>query len=355
MFEIDWGKYKYSPPTMKPNKMLIPVNNFSFSEEGIREFNNLYQYCVDMENKGIFKKRFILTKSQGISIAHGNIRGAMWLITVKKAMAELLIRDTMSRYYRFVIGYGKDKEQTMWGRKAFQIYKQALLDNNVDLETLAITPEEGEKVKETIPSPKIDLLVAPERTYYNVHHMDLNSAFNAGMMKEFPVLEPTIRQLYNMRKVNKAYKDVLNMTQGVLQSELLQYRFSHISKAGYVFTNNQIELMTQKLKENGRRIISYNTDGIWYQGEVYEDSTFGTDIGQWKTDKKNCKIRFKSKGAYEYVDEDGCYTPVVRGELSIEKVRPKDTWTWEDNMLFQGEVVTYKFVEGTGFIRYAIN
>lgn len=357
---IDWSKYKSSNPTMKPNKMLIPVNNISFSKEGVEEFNKLYQYCLEKERNGEFHKRFILTKSQGISIAQGNIRGAMWLITVKKSMTELLIRNLDARYYRFIIGYKKedvDKKNGMWGRKAFQLYKEELLADNVDLETLALdSAEEGLEVKKTIPSPKIDLLVAPERTYYNAHHMDLNSAFNAGMMKQFPQLETSVRRMYSKRKIDKRYKDVLNMTQGVLQSELLQYRFSHISKAGYVFTNEQIELMSEKLRNNGYRILSYNTDGIWYQGEKpYEDETFGKDIGQWKNDYINCKIRYKSKGAYEFVDGDGNYKPVVRGEMSVEKTKPRETWTWEDNMLFKSELVTYNFVEGLGFYRNVID
>ena len=354
---INWAGYKSSKPTMKPNKMLIPVNNMSFSEEGVEEFNKIYQYCLEKEKNGEFHKRFIVTKSQGISIAQGNIRGAMWLITVKKSFAEILIRNLDARYYRFIIGYNKDKltKDGMWGRKAFQIYSQELLLDKVNIEDLAISPEEGKKVKETIPSPHIDLMVAPMRTYHNAHHMDLNSAFNAGMMKQFPQLETSVRRMYSKRKVNKAYKDVLNMTQGTFQSELLNFRFSHISKAGYVYTNEQVELMSQKLKDAGYRVLSYNTDGIWYQGEKpYEDETFGTDIGQWKNDYINCKIRYKSKGAYEFVDGDGNYKPVVRGEMSIEKTKPRDTWTWEDNMLFKSELVTYTFMEGIGFIRNVI-
>ena len=354
--KINWANYKSSNPTMKPNKMLIPVNNFDFSEEGIAEFNKIYQYCLEKEASGEFHKRFVTTKSRGISIAQGNIRGAMWQITVTKTIAEILIRNLDARYYRFIIGYNKtETKDNMWGRKAFQIYRQELLLDNVDIEDLAISPEEGEAIKETIPSPHIELMVAPERTYYNVHHMDLNSAFNAGMMKKFPQLETSIRRMYNKRKIDTKYKNVLNMTQGVLQSELLQFRFSHISKAGYVFTNQQIELMSEKLKNAGYRILSYNTDGIWYQGDKpYEDETFGTDIGQWKNDYVNCKIRYKSKGAYEFVDGNGNYKPVVRGEMSIEKSKPRNTWTWEDNLLFKSEVVVYVFVEGVGFKRNVI-
>lgn len=349
---IEWNKYRSSDPTMKPNKMLIPVNNFGFDEDGINAFNEIYQYCLKKEEEGIFKT-FKETKSSGISIKHLNIRGCMWLLNITTSIAEIIIRNTDARYYRFIIGYKKDKtdKKSMWGRKAFSIYKDELYKDGFDIEDLAISSEEGQEIKKTIPCPKIDLLVAPERTYYNVHHIDLNSAFNAGMMLKYPQLEKTVRRMYSMRKTKEEYKNVLNMTQGVMQSSLTQYRYSHISKAGYEFTNNQIEIMSNKLISSGRRILSYNTDGIWYQGELYEDDTFGTDIGQWKTDYKNCKIRYKSKGAYEFVDENGIYKPVVRGECSIERIRPRETWTWDENILLNTDIVTYSFIKGRGFIK----
>ena len=323
---IDWSIYKSSPPTMKPNKMLIPVNNIGFNDEGVAEFNEIYQYCLEQANAGLFRT-FITTKSQGISIARGNIRGAMWLITVKKTFIEILIRNFDARYYRFIIGYGKEKKNNLAGRQAFQIYKEELLKDNVNLDDLAIT--NGEEVKQTIPAPRIELNVAPERTYYNAHHIDLNSAYNAGMMEKFPVLEKSVRRMYNLRKQNTEYKNVLNMTQGFMQSQLVGYKFSHISKAGYEYTLRRLAELTEKLEASGRRILSYNTDGIWYQGEEYHDDGEGTDIGQWKNDHTDCKIRYKSKGCYEYV-ENGIYTPVFRGESSYEKVKPRTDWEWGD-------------------------
>ena len=343
---IDWSKYKSSPPTMKPNKMLIPVNNIGFTDEGVIEFNEIYKFCLQQEQAGLFRT-FVVTKSQGISIARGNIRGAMWLLTVKKTFIEILIRNLDARYYRFIIGYGKEKKQGLSGRQAFQIYKEELLKDKVDLNDLAI--ENGEEVKQTIPAPRIELEVAPERTYHNAHHIDLNSAYNAGMMEKFPVLETSVRRMYSFRKLNTDYKDVLNMTQGFMQSQLCGYKFSHISKAGYDYTLRRLDELTDKLTSSGRRILSYNTDGIWYQGEIYHDEGEGLDIGQWKNDHKNCKIRYKSKGCYEFI-EDGKYTPVFRGESSYEKIKPRSEWIWGD--IFQGEVINYTFIEGTGVVKH---
>lgn len=340
---IDFEKYAFANPTMKPNKMLIPITNFGFNEEGIKEFNEIYQYCIENARKGDMH-HFVITKSGGISVKIGNIRGAMWSITVKTSFIEILLRNFGGKYYRFIIGYKKDKKEGLSGRQAFWKYSEMLEKHGINLEDLAI--EDGKEVKKTIPSPKIDLVVAPERTYVKAHHIDLNSAYNAGMMEAFPVLEPAIREMYNKRKENKDYKQVLNMTQGFMQSELCGYKYAHISKAGYVYTLRRLKELTEKLIAKGCRVLSYNTDGIWYQSdELYHDSDEGTDIGQWKHDHTFCRIRYKSKGAYEFI-ENGKYTPVFRGESSYEKLVPKEQWVWGD--IFKGDLVNYKFIDGVG-------
>ena len=342
---IDFTKYKSSRPTMKPNKMLIPVNNFSFNDKDVEEFNEIYNYCLQNAREGKMRN-FVITKSGGISIAIGNIRGAMWMLTVKKTFIEIIIRNFDAYYYRFIIGHQKDKTEVS-GRQAWWKYKETVETHGVNLEELAI--DNGFEVKQTIPSPRIELKVAEGRTYYNAHHLDINSAYNAGMMKAFPELEPAIREMYNKRKLNPEYKQVLNMTQGFMQSQMVGYKYAHISKAGYVYTLNKLDELTMKLLASGRRILSYNTDGIWYQGDVYHDSEEGTDIGQWKNDQINCKIRFKSKGCYEYETADGTYKPVFRGESAYEKIVPKEQWQWGD--IFKGDVVEYYFKEGKGVLK----
>ena len=49
---INWAKYEYAEPTRKVNKLLIPVNNINFSDEGIAEFNEIYQYFYNLEKEG---------------------------------------------------------------------------------------------------------------------------------------------------------------------------------------------------------------------------------------------------------------------------------------------------------------
>lgn len=346
--DFDWESCKSSPPTKNPNKLLIPVNNLSFRDEDVAKFNKIYTDCIKREQEGFFpRKTNCFTQSQGISIRRDVLRGAFYAVTVKTSFIEIFIRNFNGRYYRFIIGYEKDKvkEKGMWGRKAFTIYKSELKKDGVLLENLSI--ENGFEVKQTIPKQKLDLFATPGRTYYNAHHCDLNSSYNAGMIESFPVLAKTVRRMYAMRKQHPIFKDVLNMTQGFMQSEMVGYRYSHISKSGYVFTDRKLEELSEKLKNNGYRVLGYNADGIWYQGEhPYEDETFGPDLGQWKTDHKYCKLRYKSKGCYEFENEEEGYHPVFRGESSYEKTVPRCNWVWGD--IFKGEAVEFSFNEKCG-------
>lgn len=345
-YTIDWSKYEHAYCGFNPNFLKnIPTTRKNFIPEDVEDFNKILQYCLALEKEGIMT-RFVTTPSGGVSVKRENLRGPRFEIYVEKAHAELRLKNLDGSFYRFYIGYFK-KEQKFSGHRAFQIYLQEVNKTGVNLEDLAIT--NGKEVKDTIPSPHIDLVDAIEdRTYTGVHHIDINSAFNAGMMKAFPVLEPAIRNMYNQRKEpgKEYYKAVLNMTQGFMQSKYQYYKWAHISKAGYVFTNKYIEDLIAALQASGRRVLATNTDGIWYQGELYTDSNEGTDIGQWKHDHVNCTARWKSKGAYEFIENDKYY-PVLRGMSTFEIQVPRELWSWGD--IYKGKVFEWTYEEGFGF------
>lgn len=347
---IDWTKYLSAPPTMKPNKKDIPVNMFTTDPESMEEWNEIYRYCFQLESEGKLH-RFVMTPSTGISIKRGNIRGAMWTLQENKShtMSMIILRHPENaRYYKFKFGYTKDKSQTGAGYHAYQTYVHELKKDGVDLTDLALTgtKEENELVKKTIPKAKIECRVCPRVPLNNCHHIDLNSAFQAGMSEAYPILRPTVERLFALRKTNPVYKDILNMTQGFFQSEMVSYKYSHISKAGYEWTNNKLQELTLKLTSSGRRIVGYNTDGIWYQGDIYHDEGEGTQLGQWKNDHQNCKLRYKSPGCYEFI-ENGKYYPVFRGTMSYELEKPRELWEWGD--IFKGEEIKYQFITGYGW------
>lgn len=344
---MNFENYLSAAPTRNPNAKLIPVNNFRYIEEDISKFNEIYQYCLNQ-----IREEFVLTPSGGISTEVQNWRGVRWILRQTSTVTEIWLKDFDGRYYRFQIGYRKTGKKVLCGHQAFKIYLGELKKDGIDLKDYYI--ENGLDVKLTIPSPRIEFFGIPGRTYYNVHHLDINSSYNAGMMEAFPFLEKTVRRLYEKRKDNnEKYKDVLNMTQGVMQSSLCAYRLSHISKAGYEYTNRKLEEYSKGIENAGGRIIAYNVDGIWYQkDEPYHDEFEGSDIGQWKTDHKNCKIRFKSPGCYEFVEENR-YTPVVRGSSTLDRFKPREDWEWGD--IFNGVIINFYWVDGYGFMQMEDN
>lgn len=344
-YSISWQNFESGEPTRKPNMLHIPVNRLNMCQQDLEIFNTVYQYCLALEEQGLIQ-RFVTTKSGGVSVKLENIRGARFQVYPTKAGCELRIRNLDAHYYRFIVGH-KKKEQKFSGLRAFSIYKRTLLEFGVDLQDLAIT--NGKEVKETIPSPIIKLDRAiQDRTYEHVHHLDINSAYNAGMIKAFPELEIPVKYMYGLRKKQPDFKLVLNATQGTMQSKFVGYRWAHISKAGYQFTNNMIMDLANRLVESGRRVLAYNTDGIWYQGQVFHDKDEGQQIGQWKNDHIDCQARWKSAGTYEYI-ENQIYHPVQRGMSTYDKVKPRDEWVWGD--IYKGTDIEYVFEEGKGFVK----
>lgn len=344
---------KHVTSSLDLNKIKIPITNLGFNSKGLEIFNAIYLYCIENEKKGEFKK-FVPTRSGGISITRENLLGPRYLLTITNSLIELLLKDEDYEVYRIIIGYNKDSlgKKAITGRKAFICYKNELKKDGVDLEDLAIP--NGKEVKMTIPSPRIELCMNPDVVYYNAHHIDINSAYNAGMSEAFPVLRKSVERMYEKRKENPNFKAVLNMTQGFMQSKLVDYRFSHISKAGYEYTLKKLDEISKALISNGYDIIAYNTDGIWYRSysntEPYHGEGEGTKLGEWKNDHTYCKLRFKSKGSYEYI-ENGQYHPVVRGTTTYERIKPRTEWEWGD--IYKGEIINYFFIEEKGLIEYA--
>lgn len=255
-------------------------------------------------------------------------------------------------YCRFFISNRdkkKDKERgfVMNGRRAFSILKSKFQEYNVDIDEYS--SETGILIKCDIKPPVIELGedAKPNEVYENVHHLDLNSAFSSGIIDKYPELTPIYEDLYNNRHEKPEYKDVLNMSIGLMQSKLCDFKYALLSKAGVNYTVSTIRALAKKLKKAGRKVLLFNTDGIWYQGEIYTDSKCGNKLGQYKNDHINCTLRIKSPGSYEYI-EDGTYTPVYRGISSYEKVKPREEFEWGD--IFKGDIEEYFWIEGRGLV-----
>ena len=109
-----------------------------------------------------------------------------------------------------------------------------------------------------------------------------------------------------------------------------RYCLANLSRDAINDNNARIRQVERELIESGRTPLLYNTDGIWYQGEPLESGRdHGKGIGMWENDHKDCVIRIKSRGCYEYM-EMGKYHPVVRGTTLLDRVKCRDQWSWGD-------------------------
>lgn len=332
--------------TLKPNYKYIPVT----VTHNFEEWNEVYLKL--RKNKTYHKIQ--RTSSGAIPIGVGRLRLPCWDLQFTKSVAELTVLDFSGMYrlqFRSVIGDTEDdNSKTIYGSQAFKRFKDKCKEMNVDLEKYKISREDGLKVKATIEKP----LICYRRNisnlvFTNAHHVDFHSSYPAGASNKYPELKPVFEWFYKGRKKAKIYKAVMNFTIGFMQSALVGYAFSEISRAAISDNNSRVLSLAAEMEEAGRIILLFNTDGFWYTGDIYHGEGEGDEMGQWSNDHINCTFRAKSPGVYEYM-EDGKYTPVVRGKTKLDLIKTRDKWEWGDIYACGGVVIKYKFEEDRGFI-----
>lgn len=319
------------------NYLFIPVNLIEISEEGKKEFNEIYQFVLSLK-----LPRTIRTASGGISNDRKKQPLESYDITRTNYSVELLLLyDGWA--YRFQFRRGL--QQGFSGRKAFRKFKQELLKDGVNIDELAIP--NGIEVKQQIPQPLIAIMFDEykDKTFENCYHIDFHSSYPAGLIKACPQMEKTIRRLYINRHKNETYKAVLNLSIGFMQSiSGCGAKWSNLSLQAIEDNNRRVLDMAKRLSNSGRKVLLFNTDGIWYQGNIYHGDGEGDDIGEWSNDYHALKFRIKSEGCYEFVDSDGKYHPIVRGI----KNELKENWVWGDIYTSKAEVETIYFSEDKG-------
>ena len=313
------------------------------SEEDRKEFNEIYQSLI-MSDMG----KIIRTPSGGISKCKEN-RKSVWDLREYQTVAILTaIVEGYTFCYKIKT---KDKinKRDLTGCDAFQIFKYKCLEYGIDLDTYQI--ENGPEVKATIPCPKISMkyiMTKDDEGIPNCHHIDFHNSYPAGLCNTHPEFRQVIEPIYKDRKKNPENKAILNYTIGFMQSlqSKVGARWAHLSKDAITDNNNRIDALTAKLESSGREILGYNTDGIWYTGEIYHGEGEGKNLGEWENDHTNCLFRSKSNGAYEFI-EDGKYYPVVRGKTRLDEVSPRESWHWGD-IYSTGSIIKYKLIPFVG-------
>lgn len=326
-----------------PNYSNLPiVYNKPMNVESVNEFNEITSIIEGMKIRTIER-----SSSNGISIkgVRKYISQWDWLFNTWSVEITLMInKGGVLLGGRFQIGRvkveAKDKDFAS-GRQCLRRFRKDCADKGIDLKALELKGDEGKKVKTTIEAPYIDISYGIEDSVFNnAHHIDFHSSHIAGMVKYYPQLKPVFDMYYDNRHDNEAYKRQLVITWGALQSACLcRSKWAHISRDGIHDTNERLKEITERLKASGRTILAHNTDGVWYRGEIYHGDGEGDKMGEWQNDHKNCMIRFRSVGAYEFI-EDGKYTAVVRGLIGYDSIEPdRSKWKWGD--IYKGDSLMF--------------
>jgi hypothetical protein len=246
------------------------------------------------------------------------------------------------------------------GNNAFKELNKICKKFKIDLNKYKI--KNGYEIKKQIEKPliKLEHKIYQGMTFTNAHHLDINSAWPAALTRTNPEFTPVMKYIFDKKQELKdsgvkgdknIYKAILNYSIGYMQSFKAYHRASwaHLSRNAINENNRYMQDLADNMKQSGRKILAYNTDGIWYTGDIYHGNGEGHDLGQWENDHINCTIRFKSAGSYEYI-EDGKYKPVQRGLTKLDTIKPRDQWEWGDIFKEEGKEICYYFVENIGFI-----
>lgn len=317
--------------------MLIPVSQFDVSEEGMREFNRVFSIAKRIQ------RRIIRTPSGGISY---KTRGEAsdW-----RRLSHCVEITIMSGYgfWRFQFRSKTAEHGRIAGRSAFGKLRKMLKEDGVDLEGMRIS--DGAEVKATIEKPMIALAMPciEGLTFRHANHIDFHNSYAGGLANSHPEFRKTLERCAALREKDEVYKAILVYSIGFMQSiSCCGARWAHLSRDAIADNNMRVREIAKRLKAAGRTPLLFNTDGVWYDGEVYHGDGEGDGIGQWHNDHVGCTFRIASPGSYEFI-EDGVYHPVVRGIPD----QLKKGWEWGAIFSEKARPIRYAFNEEIGVYR----
>lgn len=309
----------------------IPLNHFKITDSEINEFNNILKALRDNDFSKVSKEAF--TCFYELSACH-----PCYSYTFDNSGAQLLICDDDYVYKMQLRNMPKYDSKEISGGVAFKKFKKILKENGINLDDYAIT--NGLEVKKEIELPMIELgdSALLDVTYIHCHHIDFHNSYPGGLCITHPEFRPVIEMLYQKRKTEPVYKAILNLSIGYMQSKYCGYKFAHLSRDAINNNNERVRKVSKDLEDNDRMILLYNTDGIWYSGDVWHGELEGKNVGEWENDHIECELRIKSKGCYEFI-ENGVYTPVVRGITKYDEIKDRHEWKWGD--IYKSEIIMF--------------
>ena len=313
----------------------------SFTQRDVAAFNEVYRLLISSDLN-------IIKRTPSGAIAQCRQNRYAWDVFGNKCGVRITaIVDGCCFVWR--VGREKYNASGMKGWKAWRIFERMCAEESIDLQKMAI--RNGAEVKRTIQKPYIRFLLC-HIEMDNCHHIDFHSSYFAGLCNTHPEFKPIGEKLYKYRHKYDYYKDIMNCTIGYMQSvPKCGAKWAHLSRDAILDNNTRIDTLTMLLLSAKRRVIGFNTDGIWYQGKPFHDprNGEGNGLGQWHNDHLNCKLRAKSDGAYEFM-EGNQYHAVIRGQTQLDLVKERKDWQWGDIYQDEAKIIKFRFESGKGLI-----
>lgn len=363
--ESVFKQLKSVPLSSKPNRLKIPVINLKYTEEDVNLFNKVYGEVLAHKDE---YSQIISTESGGISYNHKAFKPPCYDIILQKASIQLTVCNHYGMF-RLLVSDAIDKDDNEFsGKLCFEKLCNLLKKDGIDMWQYQI--DNGKEVKQDIESYIVAYAAEDisDQVLDNCYHVDFHNSFASGLALTHPEFRPTIEKIHNKRAelkalkqqrpltkdeeyTNSLYKAVLVRSIGYMQSLWHKAKWAHLAKDAIKNNNDRIIDLATEITQRGYKPLAFNTDGFWYQDVdnigPYHDLNEGNDIGQWHTDHSCCRIRFKSPGSYEFI-EDNKYTPVVRGKTLLDRIKARDNWEWGDIYKSEANVISYEFKEGVG-------
>ena len=326
---------KHCKVTQHINYLLIPVSNFEINKRGAIKFNKLYLW---------FKKQnlYKLERTSSGGIKNGShMKVPAWDVRANKYCVEI---TAILEGYAWRIQFRTKTPKQLSGRTAFTKFKKLLLKDGVDLDQYVI--DNGPEVKKEIDTylVKANHEFYLDKIFIRAHHIDFHSSFAGGLANTHPEFRPTLEKIFRDREKDEMNKHILNFSVGFMQSiQGCNARWAHLSKDAIGDNNKRVKELAKEVENAGRKVLLFNTDGFWYDGEIYHGKGEGLGLGEWHNDHINCKFRMSSAGVYEFI-ENGEYTPVVRGIPNDSK----SEWKWGDIYTKKAVPDIFTFTEEEG-------
>lgn len=341
--------HKYTTEWDRLNYAKIPVTIIPAKLGNEAEYNKLYKMLI--ANKRY--KPIQRTQSGGVSIScarrftfnqfDARQLGNTHEITLVTLEFSCRIQWRIANYKN------EDKiEKTITASAFFRKYwLPECKKHGIDMKKYA--EADGFKYKESIHKADI-ALYDPAASYgwpiENAYHLDFHKFYPSGLCIAHPEFRPVIEHFNELARTDKMFKTGIDSMIGYFQSKCCGYRYAKLSMDAINAAYEKFDEVKALLKG---RIIATNTDGIWYKGPEFHGLHEGPGLGQWSTDHKACRIRFKSAGSYEYI-ENGAYTPIVRGSTRLDRILDRSEWEWGDIFAESADLQLWKFQEGEGII-----